>query len=258
MKIRKRGLLSIFVFVLLHRSVCSYAAGFKDYKLKVLESFPHDISGYTQGLFFHNGVLFESTGQYGSSTFRKVDLFSGNIESQIDFDSQYFIEGSCVIENRVYILTWYENTCFVYDIESFTPLTQFHYQGQGWGLTSDGNSLIMSNGSSQIVFRDPLTFFEQRSITVTLDGREITYLNELEYIDGKIWANVYGLDYILIIDPVTGVAEGRIDCRGLLEQKYRNSYVDVLNGIAYNQANGGVYLTGKYWPMLYKVALVEK
>lgn len=258
MIIRRNCLFGIVTFILLLTGTLLYGRSYKDYTLKVLESYPHDVSGYTQGLFFHNGILYESTGQYGSSSFRKVDLYSGNVESRIDFPSNYFIEGSCVIDGRVYILTWYEEVCFVYDIETYTPLAQFRYSGQGWGLTTDGESLIMSNGSSVISFRDPMTFLETRSVKVKLEGREISYLNELEYIDGKIWANVYGLDYILIIDPSSGNVEGRVDCRGLLDPHYKNSDVDVLNGIAFNQEEGAIYLTGKYWPKLYRITLIEK
>ena len=258
---RKKSIFGVVLFVLLMLCTTgadSYGQSFKDYKLKVDKSYPHDVSGYTQGLFFHNGVLYESTGQYGSSSFRKVDLYSGNIESRIDFPSEFFVEGSCVVENRLYILTWYEELCFVYDINTYDLIAQFQYTGEGWGLTTDGNSLIMSDGTSTISFRDPVTFLQTRQITVKLNGREISYINELEYINGKIWANVYGLDYILIIDPQTGNVDGRVDCKGLLESQYRNSYVDVLNGIAYNPENGKIYLTGKYWPKLYQITLIEK
>ncbi|MBO7203551.1 MAG: glutaminyl-peptide cyclotransferase [Bacteroidales bacterium] len=258
---RKKSLFRAVSFVLLllcTTGAVSYGQSFKDYRLKVKESFPHDVSGYTQGLFFHEGALYESTGQYGSSSFRKVDLNTGNIESRLDFPAEFFVEGSCAIENRLYVLTWYEETCFVYDINTFDLIAQFRYTGEGWGLTTDGNSLIMSDGTSVISFRDPVTFLQTKKITVRLNGREISYLNELEYINGKIWANIYGLDYILIIDPNTGNVEGRVDCNDLLESQYRNSYVDVLNGIAYNPEDGTIYLTGKYWPKLYEIALIEK
>ena len=248
----------ILVFLLSVAGEISFAQGVKDYRAVVQESFPHDISGYTQGLFFYNGTLYESTGQYGASSFREVDLFTGNILSRTDFPSNYFAEGSCVIDGRLYILTWQEGECFVYDIASMSEMGRFRYDGEGWGLTTDGKSLIMSDGTSTITFRDPMTFFPQRTVRVTLNNREISYLNELEYIGGKIWANVYGLDYVLIINPQNGVVEGRIDCKDLLEPKYRNSYVDVLNGIACNPSDGSIYLTGKYWPKLYKISLKEK
>ena len=169
-----------------------------------------------------------------------------------------FGEGSCVFDGRAYILTWYEGKCLVYDIASFTKLAELAYQGQGWGLTTDGRSLIMSDGSSRLSFRDPVTFLEQRTLTVRDGGDEVQYINELEYIDGKIWANVYGLDEIFIIDPVSGQVTGKVDCRGLLDARYRTAAVDVLNGIAWNSADGSLYLTGKYWPRMYKVTIKEK
>lgn len=222
------------------------------------EEIHHDMSAYTQGLFFYDGYMYESTGQYGESSFRKVDPATGKVLQSITFPEKYFVEGACVFDGRAYILTWYEGTCFVYDINTFNPLAEFPYSGQGWGITSDGSSLIMSNGSSVLSFRDPLTFMEQRTVTVRDGIRPVNYVNELEYIDGKIWANIYGLDKIFIIEPSSGNVIGKIDCSGLLDSKYRTVATDVLNGIAYNPQDGSVYLTGKYWPRMYKVKLELK
>lgn len=227
----------------------------KEYGIAAKEAIRHDMSAYTQGLFFHDGYLYESTGQYGESSFRKVDPATGKVLRQEVFPARYFGEGSCVFDGRAYILTWYEGTCFVYDIETFTKLAEFPYQGEGWGLTTDGRSLIMSDGTSTLSFRDPVTFLEQRTLTVRDGGREVPFINELEYIDGEIWANVYGLDEIYIIDPVSGSVTAKVDCRGLLDSRYRTSAVDVFNGIAYNPADNSLYLTGKYWPMMYKVTV---
>lgn len=227
----------------------------KEYGIAAKEAIRHDMSAYTQGLFFHDGYLYESTGQYGESSFRKVDPATGKVLRQEVFPARYFGEGSCVFDGRAYILTWYEGTCFVYDIETFTKLAEFPYQGEGWGLTTDGRSLIMSDGTSALSFRDPVTFLEQRTLTVRDGGREVPFINELEYIDGEIWANVYGLDEIYIIDPVSGSVTAKVDCRGLLDSRYRTSAVDVFNGIAYNPADSSLYLTGKYWPMMYKVTV---
>ena len=227
----------------------------KYYKVEVIGSYPHDASAYTQGLFFDNGILYESSGQYGESSLRRVDLNTGSTLLRVDPGSAVFAEGSVSMDGLVYLLSWREQTCFVYDIETFNLLSSFSYYGEGWGLTTDGKSLIMSDGSSTLVYRDPMTFVERRRVTVTFDGKPVPYLNELEYIDGKIWANVYGLDYIIIIDGESGVVEGRIDCRDLLEKRYRGKGEDVLNGIAYNPVDGSVYLTGKYWPRMYKVRL---
>lgn len=216
---------------------------------------PHDMAAYTQGFFFHDGFLYESTGQYGESSFRKVDPATGKVLREENFPSEYFAEGSCVFDGRAYILTWYEGVCFVYDIETFTKLAELPYQGQGWGLTTDGESLIMSDGSSELTFRDPDTFLSRKTLRVMDGTRPVYYLNELEYIDGHIWANIYGQDMIVIIDPASGQVSGKIDCRGLLDSRYRTSAVDVLNGIAFNPEDGAIYLTGKYWPRMYKVTL---
>lgn len=227
----------------------------KTWSYKVEEALTHDVASYTQGMFFHNGQLYESAGQYGQSSFRKVDLKSGNVLSRIDFPKQYFIEGSCVFADRLYILTWQENTCFVYNINTLEKIGETRYQGEGWGLTTDGKSLIMSDGTSTIRFRDPDTFAEQRSITVTLNGKKVNYLNELEYIKGEIWANVYTSNLILRIDPKTGIVNSVVNCSGILPRNLYRPDTDVLNGIAYNEKDGSIYVTGKNWPRLYKISL---
>ncbi len=230
----------------------------KEYKLQVLETLPHDRGAYTQGLFFHNGELYESCGQYGSSSFRKVDLKSGKDLRRLNFDAKYFVEGSCVHGGLLYILTWQEHKCFVYDIASLKFLGELYNPREGWGLTSDGKNLILSDGTTKLFFLDPQTFAIRATKEVKLNGRPIPLINELEYINGEIWANVYTQDYILIIDPATGNVKGRIDCKGLLPNSLRTPATDVLNGIAQNPATGEIYLTGKYWPRMYKVKLVEK
>lgn len=230
----------------------------KDYKIKVEEELPHDVTAYTQGLFFHNGFLYESTGQYGESSFRKVDLKSGKVLQRINFDKKYFIEGSCVIDGKLFLLTWMEKICFVYDIDSFKQIGQFYVQGEGWGLTTDGKYLIMSDGSSTITFRNPSTFMPEKQINVTLNNQPLNNINELEYVNGTIWANVYGTDFIVIIDPSSGDVKGRVDCRNLLPAKLMRHNTDVLNGIAYHPEEKAIYITGKYWPRLYKISLVEK
>ena len=227
----------------------------QEYAVDTKEEIRHDMSAYTQGFFFYDGYLYESTGQYGESSFRKVDPATGKVLRQEVLPAKYFGEGSCVFDGRAYILTWYEGTCLVYDIETFTKLAEFPYQGEGWGLTTDGRSLIMSDGTSTLSFRDPMTFLEQRTLTVKDGGREVPFINELEYIDGKIWANVYGLDELFMIDPVSGSVTAQVNCRRLLDTKYRTSAVDVFNGIAWNPEDGSLYLTGKYWPRMYKVTL---
>lgn len=230
----------------------------KEYKLKVLETLPHDKGAYTQGLFFHNGELYESCGQYGSSSFKKVDLKTGKDLRRLNFDNKYFVEGSCVHNGLLYILTWQERKCFVYEINNLKYLGELHNPREGWGLTTNGKELILSDGTTRIYFLDPQTFAARRSIEVKYNGNPLRFINELEYINGEIWANIYTQDYIVIIDPTTGNVKGKIDCTGLLPSSLRTPTTDVLNGIAHNPTTGEILLTGKYWPKMYKVQIVEK
>ncbi len=225
----------------------------KVHTLKVIETLPHDRSAYTQGLFFHNGQLYESTGQYGESSFRKVELATGKVLRRLNFDPKYFVEGSCVIDGRLYVLTWKEHKCFVYDIESFKYLGELYNPREGWGLTTNGKDLIMSDGSDKLFFLDPMTFTVRKTISVTMNKKALGYLNELEFIEGDIWANVYGEDYIVIIDPASGIVKEVLNCQNLLSASLRDNSTDVLNGIAYNPADKSIYITGKYWPRMYKV-----
>lgn len=252
---RMRKLLSIFILLLLLLS-CTEAK-VKEYRLEVVAKYPHDTESYTQGLFFNEGNLYESTGQNGKSTFREVELETGKAIRRLDFDKKYFVEGSVMFEGNLYILTWETKVAFIYDAETLEYKSSWTYPREGWGLTTDGKQLIASDGSATLFFMDKDFGLKCRQI-VTLDGRPVRYLNELEYIDGKIWANVYTYDEILIIDPKDGKVEGVIDCRGLLPKNLRTVTTDVLNGIAYNDENGKIYLTGKNWPELYEVRIVEK
>ncbi|MFA6334539.1 MAG: glutaminyl-peptide cyclotransferase [Bacteroidales bacterium] len=227
----------------------------KTYRVKVLEVLPHDINSYTQGLFFHNQQLYESAGQYGESKFRKVDIKKGTTLRSIEFPAKYFAEGSTVIGERLYILTWMERVVFVYDINTFKPLGTLFNQKEGWGLTTDGKQLIMSDGSSFIYFIDPLNFKEKSKIEVKSAGRKVTQINELEYINGNIWANEYGTDNIHIIDPKSGTVKATIDCKNLLPDNLRTAKTDVLNGIAYNPATKQIYITGKLWPKMYRIQI---
>ena len=236
---------------------CACDAKVKEYKVKVVNEYPHDTDSYTQGLFFHGGDLYESTGQYGSSTFRKVDLATGEALEKLDFNRKYFVEGSVVLGNNLYILTWESKVAFIYDAATLEYKSTYTYPREGWGLTTDGKQLIASDGSARLYFLDG-EYRLQRSVEVTLDGRPVRYLNELEFIDGRVWANVYTTDLIVIINPSTGAVEATVDCTGLLPAKLRDSRTDVLNGIAFDPVSRKTYLTGKYWKRLYEVELVEK
>ena len=229
----------------------------KEYKVKVVKEYPHDTSSYTQGLFFYKGDMYESTGQYGSSTFRKVDIATGEPLEKLDFNRKYFVEGSVVLGDNLYILTWESKVAFIYDASTLEYKSTYSYPREGWGLTTDGRQLIASDGSSRLYFLDG-EYKLQKAVDVKLDGRPVRNLNELEYIDGKVWANVYMTDLIVIINPSTGVVEGTVDCTGLLPASLRDRRTDVLNGIALDPATGKIYLTGKYWKRLYEIELVEK
>jgi glutamine cyclotransferase len=236
---------------------CGCEAKVKEYKVKVVKEYPHDTGSYTQGLFFYKGDMYESTGQYGSSTFRKVDLATGEPLEKLDFNRKYFVEGSVVLGDNLYILTWESRVAFVYDANTLEYKSTYSYPREGWGLTTDGRQLIASDGSSRLYFLDG-DYKLQKIVDVKMDGRPVRNLNELEYIDGKVWANVYTTDLIVIINPSTGVVEAKVDCTGLLPAHLREARTDVLNGIALDPDSGKVYLTGKYWKRLYEVELVEK
>lgn len=226
------------------------------YKIQIVNEFPHDVTSYTQGLFFYGGEMYESTGLNGKSTFRKVDIKTGKPLYRLDFGKKYFLEGSVEKDGNIYILTWMNGVAFVYDAKTLEYKSTFSYPREGWGLTTDGKSLIASDGTANLYFMDD-SFKTGRKLTVKLNGRPVRDLNELEYIDGKIWANVYLTDMIVIIDPADGNVTGIVDCTGLLPENLRTEDTDVLNGIARNPADGKLYLTGKNWSRLYEVALVE-
>ena len=226
------------------------------YKVRVVQEYPHDIESYTQGLFFHGDSLYESTGQYGESTFRTVDLETGEALSRMDFSRKYFIEGSIIFGEDLYILTWENQVAFRYDAATHKYKSTIAYPREGWGLTTDGKQLIASDGSSFLYFMDADLNVLRRQ-RVTMDGKSVRYLNELEYIDGKVWANVYTSDTIVIIDPSDGTVVGTVDCKELLPSKERTRDTDVLNGIAVDK-EGRIFLTGKYWPKMYQVELVKK
>lgn len=218
---------------------------------KIVQSFPHNPQSFTQGLEFNEGQLYESTGQKGSSQIAEVDLETGVIGKKIGLDATYFGEGITILNNKIYQLTWQEQKCFVYDKKSLQIQTDFRYQGEGWGICNNGKHIIMSDGSERITFRDPSNFNPVRIIEVYDHLGPRDKLNELEYIGGKIYANVWMSDLILVIDPATGKVIAEIDCSAIAVAGRGNG--EVLNGIAYNTLTNKTYLTGKNWDRLIEV-----
>ena len=228
------------------------------YGFFVKNTYPHDPQAFTQGLFFKDGHLYESTGQKGHSSLRKVDLKTGKVLQKKDLADEYFGEGSTAVGDTIVGLTWQSNVGFLFDAKTFALKGRFNYKGEGWGLASDAKHVYMSDGTSEIRILDPKTLDEQRRIRVTAEGKPITQLNELEIVDGQIFANVWGTDVIARIDPETGNVVGWIDCTGLLppDQRGTTNPDAVLNGIAYEPKQHRLYVTGKLWPKLFEIELV--
>jgi glutamine cyclotransferase len=217
---------------------------------------PHDRTAFTEGLAFWQGRLFESTGLYGESVVRELDPGSGKELRRARLDDRYFGEGITILNGRLYQLTWREHMCLIYDAASFHKLAELTYDGEGWGITNDGRSLITSDGSEWLRYRDPASFAVTRSIQVTLAGRPIEQLNELEYIHDEIWANVWHGKIIVRISPADGRVVAVVDASTLVDSTVRSSASDdVLNGIAFDTASGSLLITGKRWPVIYKLAL---
>ncbi|MFY7922069.1 MAG: glutaminyl-peptide cyclotransferase [Gemmatimonas sp.] len=225
------------------------------YTFDVVAEYPHDTAAFTQGLLWHDGRLFESTGTVGKSNIREVMLASGRVLRQQDLEEPHFGEGIVILGETLYQLTWQSGKAFTYDWKTFKRTGEFSYDGEGWGLTTDGTSLIMSNGSNTLIYRDPTTFAAQKAVTVTDGGNQVAQLNELEWVKGEIWANVWQKDSIARIDPATGNVTGWIDLSGILPRLDRTGKEDVLNGIAYNPATDKIHVTGKLWPKLYEMRL---
>jgi glutamine cyclotransferase len=226
------------------------------YSYAIVNAYPHDRNAFTQGLIFEDGILYEGTGLRGQSTLRKVALETGAILQLYALPAQYFGEGVTVYGDKIYQLTWQSNVGFVYDKHSFQLLQQFHYPTEGWGITHDGERLIMSDGTSTLHFLDPETLEEIGQIQVYDSDGPVVRLNELEYVQGEIYANVWQTDRIARIDPDTGQVIAWIELEGLLGPEDLDQPVDVLNGIAYNAQNGRLFVTGKKWPKLFEIKLI--
>ncbi len=232
------------------------------YGYKVVRSYPHDTSAYTEGLFYKDGYLYESTGQNGQSFLRKVELQSGKVVQRQQLPAQYFGEGIVDWKNRLVQLTWQSHVGFVYDLASFKPLRDFNYPGEGWALTRDDKRLYMSDGTSVLRILDPETLATIGKIEVTADGAPVNNLNELEWVNGEIYANVWLTQRIARIDPATGRVTGWIDLSGLLNageaHRLPDPVNDVLNGIAYDARHHRLFVTGKCWPKVFAITLVPE
>lgn len=228
------------------------------YGYEVVNVYPHDPGAWTEGLVYEDGFLYESTGLEGHSSLRKVELDTGKVLQEVDLAAQYYGEGIAIYNQKIVQLTWQSHVGFVYDEESFKLLSEFDYPTEGWGITYDGQRLVMSDGTSTLHFLDPETFKEVGSVQVFDDSGPVDNLNELEYVNGEIYANVWLTDRIAIIEPQTGRVLGWIDLTGLLSAADLSQPVDVLNGIAYDAQHDRLFVTGKLWPKLFEIKLVPK
>lgn len=226
--------------------------------VRAVASFPHDRYAYTQGLVWHDGVLFESTGQYGLSSVRRVDLLSGEVRQRVTLPRTLFGEGLTVVGDRLVQLTWRSGRGRVYDLDTLEVVGDFRYEGEGWGLACDGERLVMSDGTDELRFLDMQSFAELRRLPVRADGRPVRQINELEWVDGQILANVWRTDWILRIDPDSGEVTAWIDLRGLFDYRAIPDEDAVPNGIAWDPEGRRLFLTGKLWPKVFQVELVER
>jgi glutamine cyclotransferase len=226
------------------------------YGYTVVSTYPHDPKAFTEGLLIHDGQLYESTGVEGTSWVRKVDLATGKVLQQHDVDKQYFGEGMVIWDDRIITLTYRHEKGFILDRETMAPKGEWTYPGEGWALTRDDKQIYMSDGTSQIRIIDPATLKETGRIDVKLNGKAVDQLNELEFIKGEIWANIFQTDRIARIDPATGEVKGYVYLGGLLKPDERRQ-TDVLNGIAYDKAGDRIFVTGKLWPKLFEIKLKD-
>jgi glutamine cyclotransferase len=223
----------------------------------VINTYPHDASSFTQGLVYADSLFYESTGHFGASAVRKIDPITGAVLKVRNLSSAFFGEGLTLFQNKIYQITWQARTCFVYDKDTFDIVGQFTYSTEGWGLTHDGTNLVMSDGTATLYFRDPTTFAEISRLQVTDNTGPIKNLNELEYIKGAIYANVWLTDRIAKIDPETGHVISWLDLTNLLPQNQRRNSNAVLNGIAYDRDGDRMFVTGKWWPTVFEIQWVK-
>lgn len=233
-------------------------AAVPEYRAVIVNTYPHDLQAFTEGLFYKDGFLYESTGREGQSSIRKAVLETGEVLQRHDLDPRYFGEGIVAWKDRLIGLTWQTEIGFVFDLATFNQTSEFHYSGEGWALTQDGSHLIMSDGTSDLRILDPDTLRESGRIHVTCDGRPVRYINELEWVNGEIFANVWLTNLIVRIAPSTGEVAGLIDLTDIAALVHVDSADGVLNGIAYDAAADRLFVTGKLWPSLYQIALARQ
>ncbi|MEZ5491108.1 MAG: glutaminyl-peptide cyclotransferase [Gammaproteobacteria bacterium] len=226
------------------------------YGYEVINRFPHDPTAYTQGLRFFDGMMYEGTGRRGQSLLKRYTLESGQIEQIKRLGDRYFGEGIEIVGDRIYQLTWQAHMVFVYDRESFEQLDTFYNPTEGWGLTFDGSELILSDGSANLYFIDPTNFVTTRKVEVTLEGNPVPSLNELEFIDGEVWANIWQTDFIVRVDPSSGRVNSLVNLTGLSELTVQGDPEAVLNGIAYDAEQDRLFVTGKLWSDLFEIRLI--
>jgi glutaminyl-peptide cyclotransferase len=229
-----------------------------EYTFKIIHVFPHDPAAFTQGLVYRDGFLYEGTGLNGHSSLRKVRLETGEVFQHVDLSGEFFGEGIAIVKDQIIQLTWQSQTGFVYRLSDFQLLRRFSYPGEGWGLTSNGNEILMSDGTAEIRVLNATTLTEKRRFTVRDGATPIDQLNELEFVEGEIFANVWQTDRIARISPRTGKVVGWIDLKGLLSPVYSRKSDAVLNGIAYDSAHKRLFVTGKLWPNIFEIQIVPK
>ncbi len=256
------GLLMVFLVIAQTKSAPSAqtkrAASPPVYGYQIVHTYPHDRGAFTEGLEYHDGYLYESTGLNGRSSLRKVKLETGEVVQKIPLSNQFFGEGITITGDRIVQLTYKTEVGFVYSLKDFQLLRKFEYKGEGWSLTHNATSIFMDDGSSEIRVWAPKTLAEHRRIKVHEGARSIDNINELEYVDGELLANIWQTDRIARISTVTGAVTGWIDLSGILSPMYRNGTEDVLNGIAYDAPHKRLFVTGKLWPNLFEIRIVPK
>ena len=229
----------------------------KRYGYKVINEFPHDRTAFTQGLFYYNGLLYEGTGQETGSTLREVELNTGKVIRQLNLSAELFGEGITLFKDRIYQVTWRSKVGFIYDRETFSQINKIYYQSEGWGLTTMNDHIVMSDGSNILYIIEPEMFTVVSRLEVYNNEKMVDQLNELEYINGEIWANIWNTDLIARIDPASGKLIGYVDLKGILKDPGTDTSVNVLNGIAFDTEGGRIFVTGKNWPKLFEIRVTE-